>query len=118
MALEQVELLMAKGVAPSSIIIGHLDRRLEKDYILEVARTGVFLGFDQISKEKYVADRSRIEMILTLIEAGHENQILLSETSPEGPIGPATVITATWVHLYSLAFHTLATGSRRRRKDY
>jgi len=78
MALEQVELLTANNVDPSSIIIGHLDRRLEKDYILEVAKTGVFLGFDQISKEKYFADRTRIEMILTLIEAGYENQILLS----------------------------------------
>ena len=78
MALEQVELLTSKGVPPASIIIGHLDRRLEEDYILEVAATGVFLGFDQISKEKYFADRTRIEMILTLIEAGHEDQILLS----------------------------------------
>lgn len=78
MALEQVELLASGGVSPSSIIIGHLDRRLEKGYILEVAKTGVFLGFDQISKEKYYADRSRVEMILTLIAAGHEDQILLS----------------------------------------
>ena len=78
MALEQVELLTSLGVDVSSIIIGHMDRRLEKEYILEVAQTGVFLGFDQISKEKYYADRKRIEMIRILIEAGYEDQILLS----------------------------------------
>ncbi len=78
MALEQVELLLAKGVDPARIIIGHLDRKLEREYILRVAETGVFLGIDQISKEKYYPDRRRIEVIRELIEAGHAHQILLS----------------------------------------
>ncbi len=78
MALEQVALLTKNGVAPEHIIIGHLDRKLDWPYILDVAQTGVYLGFDQISKEKYYPDASRIRFILRLIEAGHGHQILLS----------------------------------------
>lgn len=78
MALAQVQLLTDHGVAPTSLIIGHLDRNLDWSYILDVAQTGVFLGFDQISKEKYFPDALRISFILRLIEAGHGHQILLS----------------------------------------
>ena len=78
MAMEQVELFLAKRIQPASIVIGHLDRKLDMEYILDIAQTGVFLGIDQISKEKYYPDRERIDVILALIEAGHGQQILLS----------------------------------------
>ncbi len=78
MAPEQVELLANLGVLPENIIIGHLDRKLDWPYIRDVAQTGVFLGFDQISKEKYYPDQLRINMILKLIAQGHGEQILLS----------------------------------------
>jgi phosphotriesterase-related protein len=78
MALEQVALLSKEGVAPQHIIIGHVDRRLEWDFLLDLASTGVYLGFDQISKEKYYPDHLRIEMILRLVAAGFAKQILLS----------------------------------------
>lgn len=78
MAMEQVRLLTSNDVAPANIIIGHLDRNLDWPYILDIAQTGVFLGFDQISKEKYFPDALRITFILRLIEAGHGHQILLS----------------------------------------
>ena len=78
MALEQVQLFGDLGVHPSHIIIGHLDRKLEWAYLHDIAQTGVFLGFDQISKEKYYPDRLRIEMILRLIGHGFGKQILLS----------------------------------------
>jgi phosphotriesterase-related protein len=78
MALEQVELLNNEGVEPRRMIIGHVDRRLAWDFLLDLARTGVYLGFDQISKEKYYPDSLRIEMILRLVEAGFGKQLLLS----------------------------------------
>ena len=78
MALEQVTLLTNRGVDPARIIIGHLDRKLEWSFILDVAQTGVFMGFDQISKEKYFPDQLRVEIILKLIDHGHGGQILLS----------------------------------------
>jgi phosphotriesterase-related protein len=78
MALEQIRLLRDGGVPAEHIVIGHLDRRLDAAYLLEVAQSGVYLGFDQISKEKYHPDRQRIEHIVRLITEGHGRQILLS----------------------------------------
>jgi 5-phospho-D-xylono-1,4-lactonase len=78
LAPAQVELLVSGGVDPAHILIGHLDRKLEWDYILSVARSGVFLGFDQICKEKYYPDSLRIDFIRRLIEAGYGDRIVLS----------------------------------------
>lgn len=78
MALEQIDLLTAEGVAPERILIGHMDRKLEWDYHLQVARRGVGLGFDQFSKEKYAPDKVRIEFIQRLVEAGHGEQIFIA----------------------------------------
>jgi phosphotriesterase-related protein len=77
MALEQVALLQAEGVAPGHIIIGHTDRKLEWLYHLALAQTGVYLGFDQISKEKYYLDALRADFITRLVAEGHGQQILL-----------------------------------------
>ncbi len=78
MALEQIRIFEEGGVSPDRVVIGHLDRKLDWPYILEIAQTGVYLGFDQISKEKYHSDRQRLDFILKLIDAGHGRQILLS----------------------------------------
>lgn len=77
-ALEQIQQLTGSGVKPEHIIIGHLDRKLEWDYLHAVAETGVFMGFDQLSKEKYFSDFERILMIKRIVEAGHRQQIILS----------------------------------------
>jgi len=77
-ALEQIEALREGGVDPSHIVIGHLDRNLDWELHSAIADTGVFMGFDQISKEKYAPDIERINFIRRLIETGHGDQILLS----------------------------------------
>ncbi len=78
MALEQIALLRSLGVRPERIIIGHLDRKLEWDYQAAIAETGVYMGYDQVSKEKYWPDARRIEFIARLSAAGHGQQLLLS----------------------------------------
>jgi len=78
MALEQVALLTGEGVEPSRIIIGHIDLRLEWDFVLALARTGVFIGFDQISKAQYAPDSRRAEFVARLVAEGHGGQLLLS----------------------------------------
>ncbi len=77
MGLEQVALLKSEGVDPARIIIGHVDRNLDWEYHLALARAGVYLSYDQISKEKYAPDRLRVEFIRRLIAEGHGKQILL-----------------------------------------
>lgn len=78
MALEQIDLLTAGGVAPDRMLIGHMDRKLDWDYHLEVAKRGVGMGFDQFSKEKYYPDSQRIDFIVRLIDAGYGDQIFVS----------------------------------------
>jgi 5-phospho-D-xylono-1,4-lactonase len=78
LALEQVRILTGGGVPPERILIGHVDRKLEWETIQAVADTGVYMGFDQISKEKYFPDARRIEFLRRLVESGHGGQILLA----------------------------------------
>ncbi len=78
MALEQIELLRSEGVPPERILIGHTDRKLDWDYHIAVAKTGVTLGYDQISKEKYFPDSQRVDFIIRMTKAGYGGQIALS----------------------------------------
>lgn len=77
-ALEQAQMLISAGVNPQKLLIGHLDRNLAMDIYRRLADMGVFLGFDQIGKQKYWSDRARIELVTTLIQEGYGDQILLS----------------------------------------
>lgn len=78
MAREQIERLTSAGVAPDRILIGHLDRNMDWEYHQQVADTGVYFGYDQISKVKYYPDELRVEFICRMIEAGHGAQLMLS----------------------------------------
>jgi 5-phospho-D-xylono-1,4-lactonase len=78
MALEQIAIFKEAGVSPEKILIGHMDRKLDYDYQLEVAKTGVTLGYDQFSKEKYYPDFQRIDFISKLFKAGYGKQIAIS----------------------------------------
>jgi phosphotriesterase-related protein len=78
MALEQLAILMEEGVDPARVIIGHLDFALDEPYLRRVLETGAFVSFDQISKTKYAPDEARAAMVKTLVDAGHEEQVLLS----------------------------------------
>ena len=80
-ALEQAHLLIDAGVNPAKLLIGHLDRNLDWNTYLDLAKTGVYLGFDQIGKEKYWPDEKRIDLIHKLVENGFASQIVLSTDS-------------------------------------
>lgn len=77
MGLQQLALLTSQGVPPGRLCIGHLDRRLVWEEHLAIAQTGAYLGYDQISKEKYAPDRMRARFVARLIVAGHGGQLLL-----------------------------------------
>jgi predicted metal-dependent phosphotriesterase family hydrolase len=77
-ALEQIDLFTGRGVPVDSIIICHLDRVLtDMDYLLSVARTGVYMEFDTIGRFKYHSDEDEARFILKLIEEGCEDRILI-----------------------------------------
>ena len=79
MALEQVAILRKKGVDPSHVIVGHMDRRLGDDgYLRSVLETGAFVAFDNVGKVRYGADAERAATLKRLVEAGFAGQLLLS----------------------------------------
>ncbi len=79
MALEQLDLFAAHSVDPGKILIGHMDLNCNRDYHLQVAQRGCYLGFDTIGKLSYESDEVRIDHIKYLIEQGHGGQIVLSQ---------------------------------------
>ncbi len=89
--LEAIELLMSQGVPAAKICICHLDVCFDEAYIWQVLDRGVYLEFDNLSKEycfepvdgafaggPFETDWARVEMLKKIIVRGHVKQILLS----------------------------------------
>ena len=80
MALEQLDLLRAQGVASHRVIVGHMDRKpMDPAYLRAIADTGACLSFDQIGKSGHVTDEDRTRVITSLVEDGYGARIVLSE---------------------------------------
>lgn len=58
------------GVDPDRVLIGHVDRNLDYDYVRELASTGVWIGFDHWTKPKYPSDDIRISFVERLFDDG------------------------------------------------
>jgi phosphotriesterase-related protein len=98
-AVEQLDVFEAQGVKPASVCIGHLsditfDQDATSDAHKTIARRGAFLGFDTVGRAlggaapntpgklgsdfRDVPDRDKVKRVLTMLEAGFEDQVLLS----------------------------------------
>jgi predicted metal-dependent phosphotriesterase family hydrolase len=77
-ALDQATSLLRSGADPARVCVGHLDRRLIWDEHLAVARTGAYLGYDQISKERHTPDSKRADFVARLVTEGFGERILLA----------------------------------------
>lgn len=77
-ALEQADFFVRADVAPEKVLIGHCDFRPDLAYLLEVASTGVRLGFDQFSKSKYLPDATRVALLTQLASEGRLEQVIVS----------------------------------------
>jgi predicted metal-dependent phosphotriesterase family hydrolase len=78
MGKEQADVLVAAGADPGHILLSHMDLSPDGADHADLARKGVFLGFDTAGKEKYQSDERRIEMIQRLVAQGFEDQIVVS----------------------------------------
>jgi phosphotriesterase-related protein len=95
-ALRIAEILTSEGVPSDAVIMGHMDENLVRfrpepvlemlDYHIRVAETGVWIEYDTFGSEFYwdidggqePRDTDRVAGVVRLIEAGFENQLLLS----------------------------------------
>lgn len=79
MALEQIEIIQGEGVDPRRVILGHIDRNPDDDYIRHVLDTGAFVSFDQVGKVAYGPDERRAALVKMAFDAGHGDQVLVSQ---------------------------------------
>jgi phosphotriesterase-related protein len=80
-ALEQLDILESTGANPRSLCIGHLsdirdDPKAETHK--QIAQRGAFLGFDTVGHQLGQGDSKKVALILEVLQAGYEDQILLS----------------------------------------
>lgn len=79
------DLLISLGTLPEKICIDHTDVWLRPDYLCRLLDKGVYIGFDNFGKEfpisrerRFACDLERVRMLKTLIDAGYEKQLLIS----------------------------------------
>lgn len=103
-ALEQIDIYESQGVDMAHLCIGHLSTILRADdpgweTHKEIARRGAFLGFDTVGHQmssSFIPAREKVEMVLSALEAGLEDQILLSSD-----FANTTQIKANWGNGFS-----------------
>ena len=58
--IEQAEYLLKSGVEPESIMISHMDRVVDIEKNLQLAKLGVFIEYDTIGRFKYHSNEDEI----------------------------------------------------------
>lgn len=74
----QLELLTAEGMDPRRVVMGHCDTVPDSGYHLELAEAGCFVEFDTVGTGTEHDLRRIVEYVENMLEAGFEEQILLS----------------------------------------
>lgn len=78
MGHEQVRLFKEYKVNTDKIVIGHVDLSGNVEYILEMLYNGVYVEFDTIGKNNYLADDTRIEMLKEIEKRELIDRVFLS----------------------------------------
>lgn len=77
--LNLAKFLIEKKIPSENIIFCHLDRTIiDRNIHKELANLGIFLEYDTIGRYKYHSDLVEAHLIKEIIEAGFENNILMS----------------------------------------
>ncbi|MFE3739204.1 phosphotriesterase [Streptomyces sp. NPDC059134] len=105
--LAQLELLTGAGLPPHRISIGHQDLLDDPGIHQEIAASGAYVAFDTIGKERYQSDRTRLRLLLALLDAGYAERALLScDISRHG------YLTAEGGHGYGHLFRSFVPAAR------
>jgi phosphotriesterase-related protein len=79
--LEQAQQLIALGVPPDQIAIGHIQRNADVYYLAQILETGVYLEIDGTYRIKYQPESNRVRELRELGELGFGDRILLGTDS-------------------------------------
>ncbi|MEV7404542.1 phosphotriesterase [Streptomyces sp. NPDC091267] len=86
--LAQLDLLTGEGLPAHRVSIGHQDLLDDPGIHRELAARGAYVAFDTVGKSSYQSDRTRLRLLLALLEAGHADRVLLScDISRHGYLG-------------------------------
>jgi phosphotriesterase-related protein len=102
----QQDLLLELGADPLGIIIGHQNNSDDLDYHLsQLQKPGFYLGFDRTANIPMEPPGSE-ENIITLINQGYADRLMLSHDSITVWLGRPWVRPATWADWTPLYLHT------------
>lgn len=87
MGPEQADLLVAEGVSPQKITIGHMCGNASITYHLDVLRRGVYIAFDRFGIEMLISDQARIATLTTLLGLGYADRIMISHDCAAATLG-------------------------------
>jgi len=76
-ALEQVEFFARHGVASSSLVLSHTDRKPDLSYHLEVLSTGVFLEYDSAFRWPKNESNPTLSLVVSLFAHDKGRQLML-----------------------------------------
>jgi phosphotriesterase-related protein len=79
-AHEALDVLESGGADPAKTAISHVDYETDLDALIRLARRGCYLEFDLFARSfPPVSEQERLRTILSLVEAGYGERILLSQ---------------------------------------
>lgn len=78
MGIEQAEIAEDEGFDMGRMIIAHVDRNPDVWYHTKMLEKGVSLIYDGPGKAKYYPDSIRIDVLRALVDAGYEDQLMLT----------------------------------------
>jgi phosphotriesterase-related protein len=78
LALDQVDLLLAEGVAAERIVIGHQGDHRDLAREMPVLETGVYLQIDHVGFVDYQTDARRADHVAEIVRAGYGDRLLIS----------------------------------------
>ncbi len=76
--LRQIRIFDKNGVNLEKLVIGHCSDTEDIPYLLELAKSGCYLGFDRIHEAAY---EKQAEVMCELIKQGYEDKLLVSHDS-------------------------------------
>jgi phosphotriesterase-related protein len=76
--VDQLAFFVERGVAPDRLVIGHCGDSEDLDYLRELMDAGATIGMDRFGMEHVLPDPARIATVLTLLEEGYADRMVLS----------------------------------------
>ncbi|NGQ97484.1 phosphotriesterase-related protein [Brevibacillus sp. SYP-B805] len=104
MGPEQAALLLAEGVDPAKIVIGHMCGNTDAAYHLRTLQQGVSIAFDRFGIQGLVGaptDEARTTVLIGLLGMGFEDRLMLSHDTVNVWLGRPLAMPATVERLLS-----------------